>query len=102
MQKAGYNVMVIAMEPDGTMAHDMRAKGITVADLNITGIKTLWKGYRKFKEIVKQFAPGIIHSHMIHANLFARVFKVFNPNYKLISTAHNIKEGGKIMMWGYT
>lgn len=53
-------------------------------------------------KIIKQFNPDIIHSHMIHANLMARIVKLI-MNYKgiLICTAHNKNEGGKLRMLAY-
>jgi glycosyltransferase involved in cell wall biosynthesis len=102
IRAAGYKVLVVAMESDGIMANSFKNKGITVLELDIKGVESLFTGYKKMKTIVDDFSPDIIHSHMIHANLFGRIFKFFNPRYKLINTAHNIKEGNRFLMKGYS
>lgn len=101
IKQAGFDVHIVAMESGGIVSKMMAKENISVTELNISGVKTVWSGYKKFKEVVKGFSPDVIHSHMIHANLFARIFKVFNKGFKLISTAHNIWEGNAIMMSGY-
>lgn len=55
----------------------------------------------KLKQIIKKFKPDIVHSHMIHANILARVTRVFVKIPVLISTAHSNNEGGKTRMLLY-
>lgn len=59
------------------------------------------KAYFKCREIIKQLKPDVIHSHMIHANIFARLLRVTTNLPRLICTAHNTNEGGKIRMLAY-
>jgi glycosyltransferase involved in cell wall biosynthesis len=101
MLKEGLDVRVVAMESGGVLADQFREAEIVVHELSIKKIGTLRPGYAHFKKVVDEFKPDVIHSHMIHANLFARVFKLFNKKYKLVNTAHNIREGGSITMQAY-
>lgn len=55
----------------------------------------------KFQMIVKQFQPDIVHSHMVHANIFSRLNRIFIKINKLICTAHNSNEGGALRMFCY-
>lgn len=57
--------------------------------------------YRKFARIVSDFKPDVVHSHMVHANLFARLVRLIVSFPGLICTAHNTDEGGKIRMLAY-
>ncbi|MGI4727136.1 MAG: glycosyltransferase [Janthinobacterium lividum] len=98
MQQMGYEVLVIAMESGGVLKDNFIAKNINVAELDISGANTLISGYRKFKAVVNNFSPDVVHAHMIHANLFARFFKLFNRRFRLICTAHNIREGSSMLM----
>lgn len=41
----------------------------------------------------RSFRPHIVHSHMIHANILARVTRMIAPVPVLISTAHSVQEG---------
>ncbi|MGI4751218.1 MAG: glycosyltransferase [Janthinobacterium lividum] len=98
MQQLENKVLVVAMESGGVLKDSFIAKNINVVELDISDASTLISGYRKFKTIVNNFSPDVIHSHMIHANLFTRIFKLFNNKIKLICTAHNIREGSSILM----
>lgn len=62
--------------------------------LNIDSIFSIPRALFEFNKIVKDFQPDIIHSHMVHANIFGRIFKIINSKYKLINTAHSSNEGG--------
>jgi glycosyltransferase involved in cell wall biosynthesis len=43
----------------------------------------------------------VLHSHMVHANLMARALRLFVPVPVMISTIHNIYEGGPLLMAAY-
>jgi glycosyltransferase involved in cell wall biosynthesis len=51
--------------------------------------------------LVKGWKPDILHSHMVHANLMARVLRLFVPVPAMVSTIHNIYEGGALRMLAY-
>ena len=61
----------------------------------------------KIKNLYKTIEPDIVHSHMVHANLLARLSRLTNwpgRNWKyprLICTAHSPNEGGRLLMWAY-
>ncbi|MEB0203938.1 glycosyltransferase [Pseudomonas sp. CCC3.1] len=52
-------------------------------------------------KIIKNFAPDVVHAHMVHANLFTRIIRPFCSIKKLINTAHNTNEGGRARMLAY-
>src|SRR6185503_8686766 len=45
--------------------------------------------------------PDVLHSHMVHANLMARALRLVTPVPVLVSTIHNIYEGGPLWMAAY-
>lgn len=51
--------------------------------------------------VIKKINPDIVHSHMIHANIFSRLLRLFIKFPVLICTAHNKNEGGKLRMFLY-
>jgi glycosyltransferase involved in cell wall biosynthesis len=51
--------------------------------------------------LVRAWRPDIVHSHMVHANLMARMLRLVAPVPALVSTIHNIYEGGRLRMAGY-
>lgn len=75
-------------------------------------IELVWlKGGRSFLSIVKALfhlvkvvhcmKPDVIHSHMFHANILSRLSKLFYLKSRMISTAHNVSEGGRLRMFIY-
>ncbi|MEG0344386.1 MAG: glycosyltransferase, partial [Acinetobacter sp.] len=42
-----------------------------------------------------------VHAHMVHANIFARLNRIFYPIPRLICTAHSNNEGGRLRMLAY-
>jgi len=53
------------------------------------------RGLVALARIYKTFKPAVVHSHMIHANLLARVARLLAPVPVLISTVHNTLEVGR-------
>ncbi|EJB8349321.1 glycosyltransferase [Vibrio cholerae] len=59
------------------------------------------KAYLQAVSILRQFQPDVVHSHMVHANIFARLLRVIAPIPRLVCTAHSNNEGGKARMLAY-
>lgn len=78
---------------------------------NIQGIELIYLGFespihfisasKRLRELIKNFQPDVIHSHMIHANIFSRLNRIGLSVSKLICTAHNSNEGGFLRMLAY-
>lgn len=58
-------------------------------------------GLRRLVGLVRCFEPDVVHGHMFHANILARIARVFVHMPMLISTAHNTDEGGRARMLAY-
>lgn len=52
--------------------------------------------YLKARKLIYSFKPDLVHSHLIHANIFTRLLRLSIPIPKLFCTAHSSNEGG----WG--
>jgi glycosyltransferase involved in cell wall biosynthesis len=50
---------------------------------------------------VRSFRPDVIHSHNFHGNMLARWMRLSYRGPKLISTIHNVYEGGRARMLAY-
>lgn len=55
----------------------------------------------KAKKIVKEIQPDVVHAHMIHANIFARLLRLICYIPFLISTEHSKNIGSGLRMWLY-
>lgn len=58
-------------------------------------------GLRRGLSFLASFRPDVVHSHNFHGNMFARWIQVFRRDAKLISTIHNVYEGGRLRMLAY-
>jgi glycosyltransferase involved in cell wall biosynthesis len=53
------------------------------------------------RRFLKSFGPDLVHSHSFHANLAARLLKSTLPGLPVVSTVHNVYEGGWPRMLAY-
>ena len=74
---------------------------IELIGLNLHNLYDFYNCYKNFRKIIISFKPDVVHSHMIHANLLARLVRLTCPINKLICTAHSNNEGGKFRMYLY-
>ncbi len=76
----------------------------TEIELIYLGLENLTKvkfSYKNYKKIVLDFKPDVVHAHMVHANIFARISRRFLSVPRLICSAHSNNEGGKFRMLAY-
>lgn len=96
----GHEVLLIAMT--GEALNRPQSAKIEVVELGM--VKTpigFIKAYWQTRRLIKQFKPDVVHSHMVHANLFARLLRVTTRIKRLICTAHSSNEGGRGRMLAY-
>jgi glycosyltransferase involved in cell wall biosynthesis len=62
---------------------------------------SLLAGMVKGRWFLREFHPDLIHSHGFHANMVARLLKIFVQATTVLSTVHNIYEGGRLRMLAY-
>lgn len=74
---------------------------VEIIALHLNSAKDFLLASKKYRKLVKSFLPDVVHAHMVHANIFARLNRALCPVPKLICTAHNSNEGGKARMLAY-
>lgn len=68
------------------------------------GASTFFSMFRALTNLIKTiktFKPDIIHSHMFHANILARLTQAFIKSNRVVCTAHSNNEGGAFRMFLY-
>lgn len=75
-----------------------RCRQIRVVDLQVDSAYTLARAYLRLRHLIKAFEPDIVHSHMVHANLLARLLRLSVGIPRVISSAHSTHEGGHLRM----
>lgn len=96
----GHSVYIISLTK-GSEIQPVR-NDIPVYELNLEKrVSSLLSGLFSARKIVKSIEPDIVHSHMVHANIFSRALRLTIHINKLICTAHNKNEGGWLRMLAY-
>jgi glycosyltransferase involved in cell wall biosynthesis len=98
----GWRVHVVSMLPAaGQINAELTACGIPIYSLDMKRGKADLRGILRLAELIKEHRPSILHSHMVHANLLARVTRAVVPVPIQISTVHSIQEGGRLRELAY-
>ena len=65
---------------------------------------SLLAGLAHARRFLLAFRPDLLHSHSFHANMVARVLKLVVPSANVLSSVHNIYEGGwgRMLAYGLT
>jgi glycosyltransferase involved in cell wall biosynthesis len=58
-------------------------------------------GLNRGHKFLREFRPDIVHSHSFHANFVARLLRFSFPHVIVVSTVHNVYEGGRARMLAY-
>lgn len=99
MAQAGHEVKIAYLTGE-VLTHPVN-KNIELIAVKLNKASSLPKAYFKLSKLIRRYNPDVVHSHMVHANIIMRIVRVMNPMTKLISTAHNSNEGGKLRMLAY-
>lgn len=100
-QEFGHEVMIVYMTGEALVKP--RSVSVILKKIRINkNIFSFVKWFFSFVKTVNEFKPDVIHSHMVHANIMARLASIFvDKNIKVISTAHSTNEGGRLRMLAY-
>jgi glycosyltransferase involved in cell wall biosynthesis len=101
MRSRGHEVRIVSLTPLGPMGLEARGLGIRTESLEMRRGVPDPRGLVQLTRVVRSWRPDILHSHMIHANLMARALRLLVPLPGLVSTIHNIYEGGPLWMTAY-
>lgn len=96
----GHQVLLISMA--GEIVNRPKSHNVEVVTLNMS--KTPWgfiRAYQQARRLINDFRPDVVHSHMVHANIFSRLLRLTVDIPKLICTAHSSNEGGSLRMLAY-
>ena len=95
----GHDVKIVYLT--GSVLVKPISSRVELLPLHLNSASNIFGASRKYKKIISDFSPDVIHSHMIHANIFARLNHLSFKYVRLICTAHNSNEGGKLRMMAY-
>ena len=76
-------------------------QNVELIHLGFDGIKNFIKACKNLKKIIQEFKPDVVHAHLFHACLLARLVRITQPMPRLVCTAHSKAIGGKARAWLY-
>ena len=97
----GHQVFIVSLTPLGEMGLQAQNSGIPILSLEMSRGVPDPRGLLQLARLIRRWRPDVVHSHMVHANLMARAVRLIAPVPALVSTIHNIDEGGRPLMLGY-
>ena len=95
LREMGWPVAVLSMMTPRRYADELAASGTELASLDMARGRPTPGALFRYGRFVRHWKPDVIHSHMVHANLLARLGRVFAPRVPLICTVHNVTEGAR-------
>ncbi len=101
LRQRGHDVRIVSLTSLGEMGQRARAAGLSTESLEMRRGFADPRGLVRLVRLVRTWRPSVLHSHMLHANLMARACRLFASVPAVVSTIHNIYEGGRLRMLGY-
>jgi len=99
MEQRGHTVALLVLMPRISEEWPARVKLLHL-DIRRSPLSFLY-GLAHARRFAADFKPDVIHSHCFHANLSARMLKLLSHEAAVISTVHNVYEGGSLRMLAY-
>ncbi len=96
LKARGWEVRVISLMPPKAYVEELEAAGIPVASLGIRRRVPDPRPIIRLVRLIEAWQPQVVHSHMVHANLLARLVRPLVSVPVLISSARNVNEGGRL------
>jgi len=97
-QRRGWEVAVISMLPLEPPISDLTDLGVATYSLEMRQGVPDPRALVRLGRILRRFRPTVLHAHMVHANLLARLSRLVAPTPVVISTLHSENEGRQ---WRY-
>ncbi len=99
MAARGHAVALVVLRPREPDGFSTNLDGL---HLNMDGsAASLLLGLGREMSFLRRFRPDLIHSHNFHGNMLGRAFKLIDRRAALVSTIHNVYEGGWLRMLAY-
>lgn len=94
LRARGCEVRLVTMIPPVAYLEELKELGVEVVSLGMKKGVPDPRAVFRLAALIRRMRPDVVHSHLVHANLLARVTRLFVRIPYLICTAHNVNEGG--------
>lgn len=96
----GHQVTLISLTGSATVKPSEQSIDLIELGMQKTPLGFI-RAYLQLRRIVAKNKPDVLHSHMFHANIMARLLRLTTKIKRLVCTAHSNNEGGKLRMLIY-
>jgi glycosyltransferase involved in cell wall biosynthesis len=95
LRRRGWAPAVVSLLPPSAFEADLSRAGVEVFSAAMRPGKADWRGLARLAAILFRLRPQLLHSHMFHANLLARLARLFLPFPVVISSLHSAAESAR-------
>lgn len=89
----GHSVLLIALTGTAVVLPQNASVQVECLGMAKTPL-SLWSACCHARRLLRVFKPDVVHSHMVHANIFSRLLRLCTSMPRLICTAHSSNERG--------
>lgn len=97
----GWRVAVVSLLPMHEQFRPLQDAGIRLESLGMRKGVPDPRALGRLARLLRRWRPDVVHAHMVHANLLARLARMLTPVPRLISTMHNQDEGAQWRYYAY-
>ncbi len=101
MASRGWSVGAISMLPLDEQFADLAALNIRTGSLNMSRGVPDPRALLRLRRLLREWKPDVLHGHMVHANLLARLSRLLVHTPVVLSTMHNQDEGSQWRYYAY-
>ena len=92
LRESGQEVSVVCLVNPETHVQMLKDAGVAVHSLGMErGLPDL-RAILRLRRLIREFKPDVVHSHMFHSNMLARVTRIATRMPNLVCTIHNLQE----------
>jgi glycosyltransferase involved in cell wall biosynthesis len=99
LASAGHEVALVCMK--GPLQVRPRSAQVRVSCLEMNSAWSRVSGFFRFRSLLRSFRPDIVHGHMFHAAILARLARLTTPVPCVVCTMHTAYDGGRWRAWVY-
>lgn len=102
LRARGWRMFVISLLTPAAFVRELSSIGVEVVSMDLErGAPLDLPFLMRFLSEVRRIRPDILHGHMVHSNLLARLGRALLSVPSAIATVHSTDEGGRSRMWLY-
>jgi glycosyltransferase involved in cell wall biosynthesis len=94
MKSRGLDVRIVSLLAPSPMPAGFEERGIPLLHLGMRKSIPDPRAIRRYNQIVREFEPDVVHTHLVHANLLGRIGRMFQPVPALVCTLHSLTMTG--------